>query len=126
MHEDRQCGQYGCKLRPALIQYRPARQVRFHPRRKVPQVTTAPDKAPEEVRRFIEGMTSEERMLVVLKRELYEGSWDEMIADLQARLEGRPYMFKLAHRISDDLARIERLSEFEQRSGEDLGKYIDV
>lgn len=89
-------------------------------------MTTAPDKAPEEVRRFIEGMTSEERMLVVLKRELYEGSWDEMIADLQARLEGKPYIFKLAHRIADDLARIERLREFERLSGEDLGKYVDV
>ena len=54
---------------------------------------------------FVETLSSEERMLVVLKRELYEGSWDEMAADLQARLDGRPYIFKLAHRIEDDLER---------------------
>ncbi len=69
-------------------------------------------------------MTSEQRMLVVLKRELYEGSWDEMVADLKARLEGRPYIFKLAHRIVDDLERIERLRSFEAKYGIDLSDYV--
>ena len=32
-------------------------------------------------------------MLVVLKRELYEGSWGEMEADLRARRDGKPYIF---------------------------------
>jgi hypothetical protein len=71
-------------------------------------------------------MPSEERMLVVLKRELYEGSWDEMTADLKARLEGRPYIFKLAHRIADDLERIERLREFERRNRIDLSDYVKL
>jgi len=65
-------------------------------------------------------------MLVVLKRELYEGSWDEMVADLQARLEGRPYIFKLAHRIADDLERITHLREFERQEGVDLGEYVGL
>lgn len=65
-------------------------------------------------------------MLVVLKRELYEGSWDEMTADLKARLEGRPYIFKLAHRIADDLERIERLREFERRNRIDLSDYVKL
>ena len=69
-------------------------------------------------------LTSEERMLVVLKRELYEGSWDEMAADLQARLAGKPYIFKLAHRIEDDLERIDRLRAIEQRYGVDLSDYV--
>lgn len=80
----------------------------------------------EKVRLFVQGMTSEERMLVVLKRELYEGSWDEMVADLQARLDGRPYIFKLAHRISDDLQRIQRLREFESACGVDLSDYVKL
>ena len=48
---------------------------------------SAPEAEPDDqLRRFVETMANEERMLVVLKRELYEGSWDEMVADLRARL----------------------------------------
>ena len=49
--------------------------------------------AQEKARRFMDTATREERMLVVLKHELYDGDWDEMEADLRARLEGRPYIF---------------------------------
>ncbi len=87
-------------------------------------MTSDSAEADEKVRRFIEQLTSEERLLVVLKDELYEGSWTEMIADLQARLEGRPYIFKLAHRITDDLERIERLRSFERDHGVDLGEHV--
>lgn len=80
----------------------------------------------EQVRRFVEGMTREERMLVVLKRELYESNWDEMETDLTARLEGRPYIFKLAHRIEDDLARIRKLRAFEKQCNVDLGDYVTM
>jgi len=82
--------------------------------------------ADESVQRFVDTMTSEERMLVVLRRELYEGSWDEMVADLQARLEGRPYIFKLAHRIADDLERIGRLRQFEADASVDLSDYVNL
>jgi len=96
--------------------------------REVYDVTSSePDSSvPQEVRRFVETMTSEERMLVVLKSELYDGSWDEMQADLKARLEGRPYIFKLAHRITDDLERISRLRNFEQKCNVDLSDYVDL
>jgi len=80
----------------------------------------------EKVRRFVASLSQEERMLIVLKRELYEGSWDEMLEDLKARMEGRPYIFKLAQRITDDLERIERLRGFEQQHGVDLGKYVEM
>ena len=78
------------------------------------------------VQRMVDLLTSEERMLVVLKRELYEGSWDEMAADLRVRLGGGPYIFKLAHRIEDDLERIDRLRSFEQRCGVDLSDYVKL
>ena len=55
-----------------------------------------------------------------------EGDWDEMVADLQARLEGRPYIFKLAHRITDDLERIRRLRQFEQSCGVDLCDHVKM
>lgn len=89
-------------------------------------MTTPSPQTEEQIRVFVQGMTSEERMLVVLKRELYEGSWDEMQADLKARLEGRPYIFKLAHRISDDLVRIQRLRTFEATHGVDLSEYVKL
>ncbi len=85
--------------------------------------TTADKQA--RIRQFLQRMTGEQRMLVVLKRELYEGSWDEMVRDLKARLEGRPYIFKLAHRIVDDLDRIDLLRAFEQEHGIDLADYIE-
>ena len=80
----------------------------------------------DDVRRFLDSFSGEETMLVVLKRELYDGSWDEMVADLKARLQGRPYIFKLAHRITDDLDRIERLRAFEKRVGVDLSDYVQL
>ena len=82
--------------------------------------------ADDRVRQFVDSMPSEERMLVLLKRELYEGSWDEMVADLKARLENRPYIFKLAHRITDDLERIERLRDFEKQNRVDLSDYVQL
>ncbi|HUS90805.1 MAG TPA: hypothetical protein VM695_03105 [Phycisphaerae bacterium] len=89
-------------------------------------MTSTSPEVGRKVRRFVEGMTNEERMLVVLKAELYDGDWDEMVADLQARLDGRPYIFKLAHRITDDLERIGRLREFEVSCGVDLCDYVQL
>jgi hypothetical protein len=63
---------------------------------------------------FIEGLTDEDRMLIRLREELYEGRWDAMLADLNDRLHGKPYIFRLASRIQDDMARVQRLSRFER------------
>jgi hypothetical protein len=71
-------------------------------------------------------MSREDTMLVVLKRELYEGCWDDMVADLQARLDGRPYILKLANRISEDLERIKRLRAYEQKNEVDLSDYVEL
>ncbi len=82
-------------------------------------------RARRKARRFARQMTREERLLVVVRRELYDGSWDQMQADLSARLAGRPYVFKLAHRIEDDLERIERLRQFERDCGVDLTEFVE-
>ena len=47
-----------------------------------------------------------------------------MLADLNDRLHGRPYIFRLASRIQDDMARVQRLSRFERRKGVNLAKLI--
>ena len=89
-------------------------------------MTQAPDQKRCKARAFVVSMTTEERLLVVLKKELYEGSWDELLADLQARLNNKPYIFKLATRITDDIDRIKRLDEFERINNVDLSDYIEL
>ena len=78
----------------------------------------------EAARQFVAQLTPEEKMLVILKGELYEGDWSSMLEDLRNRLEGRPYIFKLADRITEDIARIEKLQNFEKAHQVDLAEYI--
>jgi len=78
----------------------------------------------EAVRIFVEQLSPEEKMLIILKGELYEGNWSSMLEDLRNRLAGRPYIFKLADRITEDISRIEKLQSFEQSQGIDLADYV--
>jgi len=89
-------------------------------------VAEIPEQSRWEFLRFVAGLTSEERVLVVLKHELYEGNWDEMLLDLRARLEGRPYIFKLVNRIEDDIDRIDRMKAFEDKYDTDLCEYVTL
>ena len=59
-------------------------------------------------------------MLLTLRNELYGGSWERMVKDLNDRLRGRPYIFKLVNRIKDDLKRIEKLIEYEKKHSVNL------
>ena len=75
---------------------------------------------------FVQGLDEPQRMLVILKAQLYGGKWEPMLEDLQNRLEGKPYIFKLANRIKDDVERIQRLKVFEQDHGVDLADYVKL
>jgi hypothetical protein len=75
---------------------------------------------------FVEGLSDEHRMLVVLKSQLYDNTWEPMLDDLQNRLAGKPYIFKLANRIQDDIRRIEEMQEFEAENNVDLADYVKV
>ena len=86
-----------------------------------PQNKVASD---ETVRRFVEQISREEEMLIILKVELYEGNWASMLEDLRNRLAGRPHIFKLADRITEDIDRIEMLQDFEQTHQVDLSDYV--
>ena len=63
----------------------------------------------KDVSDFVNGLSKEHRMLIVLKAQLYDGTWEPMLDDLQNRLAGKPYIFKLANRIQDDIERIEQM-----------------
>lgn len=77
-------------------------------------------------------LSEEERMLVLLRDELYEGSWDEFVQDLEDRLAARPHLFditpaspRLRETIRHHLRLIEKLREYEARTGFDLARGLD-
>ncbi len=74
---------------------------------------------------FVSRLTEQERMLILLHRELYENSWQAMLNDLRNRLDGKPYIFKLANRIEDDIARIEKLQSFEREHNVKLSDFVE-
>ncbi len=75
---------------------------------------------------YVRTLSDEHKMLVALKAQLYDGSWDSMVDDLRNRLAGKPYIFKLVHRIQDDIERIEQMRKFETEHGVDLADYVDL
>ncbi len=73
---------------------------------------------------FVKSLTSEERLLITLRDELYSGSWENLKQDLLDRLHGKPYIFKLSTRIEEDLKRIDKLERYEQEHGINLASYV--
>lgn len=78
-------------------------------RRPAPESAIAPPTAAGKDKVEPNSLLPEDRMLILLRDELYEGRWDLLQQDLQDRLAGRPFVFKLVNRIQDDLRRIDRL-----------------
>lgn len=74
--------------------------------------------------KYYSSLTPEERMLLTLRDELYGGQWERMVKDLNDRLKGRPYIFKLVERIKDDLQRVEKLQEYEKRHAINLADFV--
>jgi len=73
---------------------------------------------------FIVRLEPYERVLLDLKDQLYEGSWERILEDLQSRLDNKPYMYKLSQTISRDVAAIERMKSYELRHQVDLSKLL--
>ena len=75
---------------------------------------------------YVAGLSNEHRMLVILKAQLYDGTWEPMLDDLRNRLAGKPYIFKLVNRINDDIERIEQMQKFEAEHNIDLADYVTM
>ena len=73
---------------------------------------------------FVASLEPHERVLLDLKDQLYEGSWERILGDLRARMENKPYLFKLSQTISRDLAAIERMRSYELRQNVSLSKLL--
>ncbi len=83
------------------------------------------DRLPPPLRRFMDRLSEEHKLLLMLKRDLYDGDWRPMLTDLENRLEGRPFVLRLAHRIEDDLQRIEQMRQLERHYQVDLARFIE-
>lgn len=70
-------------------------------------------------------LSPEDKILVIIREELYDGKWEDMLEDLKARLAGRPYVLKLASRIEDDITRIARLRSIEEEKGINLADFVE-
>jgi hypothetical protein len=91
------------------------------------QMSSSPDRDVDKaVAEYVNRLSDEYKMLVALKSQLYGGSWDPMVDDLRNRLAGKPYIFKLVHRIQDDIERIEEMRKFEAEHKVDLADYVEL
>lgn len=75
---------------------------------------------------YVDRLSDEHRMLVILKAQLYDGTWEAMLDDLKNRLAGKPYIFKLANRINEDIERVEEMQKFEEEHNIDLADYVKM
>jgi hypothetical protein len=57
-----------------------------------------------------------EVMIVEIREDLYFGNTDNLIRDLEDRKAGRPYIFKLANKLDEDIARAKGILEIERLS----------
>jgi hypothetical protein len=91
------------------------------------QMSSSPDSNVDRaVADYVGRLSDEHKMLVALKSQLYGGSWELMLDDLRNRLAGKPYIFKLVHRIQDDIERIEEMRKFEAEHQVDLADYVEL
>lgn len=81
-------------------------------------------KALQVVEDFARGLAETERIALIVRDELFGGSWENMRKDLEARAAGRPYVFRLASRIDEDLKAVAKLGAFERRRKVDLSDYL--
>ena len=65
-----------------------------------------------------EGFRFNEEDLVILRDELYDGSWELFLQDLENRLKRRPAVFRITARIKEDIETIKRLMKEEQEEKE--------
>lgn len=75
---------------------------------------------------FARALSPVDVTFLAIRDELYGGSWDEVEADLRARLDGKPTIFELTTKIEEDLDRIDRLRGFESTHGVDLRQVADA
>ncbi len=80
----------------------------------------------QNIEAILNSLTEQDKVLIVCNYQLYDGDWQALLNDLQARLEGRPYVLKLGERIKEDIQRVHRLMEIEKENNIKLGDFVKV
>jgi hypothetical protein len=73
---------------------------------------------------YFRSLPRETVLLIALEKYLYDGSWDEMLADLEARRTANPYVVSLGERIEQDMGRVRELADYERVHGVMLSDYL--
>lgn len=73
---------------------------------------------------FVDSLKKTERTLIFLRDELYDGDWERMQMDLEDRLVGKPYIFKLVNRIEEDIEGIKKIRIYEEENKINLKEFI--
>jgi len=81
---------------------------------------------PNDTDKYIKELPRAERLLIAVRKELYEDSWDNLREDLRrvTKQSGR-ITDGTIKRVEQDLDTIDRLETFEKENGVDLADYID-
>lgn len=74
---------------------------------------------------FVSRLPDKDKTLLILRDQLYEGSWQEMVMDLDGRLNNGFQVFELTELIEADLARIEVLADYENKHDINLGDFLE-
>ena len=73
---------------------------------------------------YFRSLPREDVQLIALREILYDGCWEEMIKDLEARKEGKPFVFKLQTRLEEDLQRIDKMRFYEAEHRVNFGAFL--
>lgn len=76
--------------------------------------------------KYVRRLTAEERILPVLRDELYDGKWEPMVHELGERLNGEPYIFKLVNRLEADIESCNKLEAYERKHEINMRDVVDV
>jgi ribosomal protein S9 len=75
--------------------------------------------------KFVKELTDEEKILVQIRDDAFDGDWEAMRGAMLHRLSEQPYILKLADRIKRDLVVIEKLRSWERKKqGRNIARYL--
>jgi hypothetical protein len=84
-----------------------------------------------ELQNVLDSLTEDHRMLLTLREELYDGSWQAMLQDLRDRLEGRPHVFewtppdaRMRQTLTNHMKLIEQMRKAELDLGVNLAQWL--
>lgn len=73
---------------------------------------------------FASGLTRQERLLLELRDLFYDGAWDGLRKDLEARQKRKPFIIKLNTRVEADLEFIAKLQAYEEEHKINLRHFL--